>query len=100
MSNSSRKILLCGKFSSVCDGMRSSARTHTYIHVVFRRILKYLLLPLLSPLIAPSIIHQTNQDWMKPGTRADREEIVRILVEDLKADVNVLDMHDYRYNSS
>ncbi|CAN0080564.1 unnamed protein product [Ectocarpus sp. 4 AP-2014] len=38
---------------------------------------------------------QTNQDWMKPGTRADREEMVRILVEDLKADVNVLDMHDY-----
>lgn len=33
---------------------------------------------------------------MKPGTRADREEMVRILVEDLKADVKVLDMHDYR----
>eukprot|EP00752_Nemacystus_decipiens_P013475 g11934.t1 len=38
---------------------------------------------------------QTDQDWMKPGTRADREEMVRILVEDLKADVKVLDMHDY-----
>lgn len=40
---------------------------------------------------------QTDQDWMKPGTRADREEMVRILVEDLKADVKILDMHDYRY---
>lgn len=39
---------------------------------------------------------QTDQDWMKPGTRTDREEMVRILVEDLKADVKVLDMHDYR----
>ena len=34
---------------------------------------------------------------MKPGTRADREELVRILVEDLDASVTVLDMHDYRY---
>lgn len=33
---------------------------------------------------------------MKPGSRADREEMVRILVEDLKASVRVLDMHDYR----
>lgn len=39
---------------------------------------------------------QTDQDWIKPGTRADREEMVRILVEDLKASVTVLDMHDYR----
>eukprot|EP00903_Cladosiphon_okamuranus_P017459 g16081.t1 len=38
---------------------------------------------------------QTDQDWMKPGTRSDREEMVRILVEELKADVKVLDMHDY-----
>lgn len=36
---------------------------------------------------------------MKPGTRADREEMVRILVEDLKASVKVLDMHDYRKES-
>lgn len=34
---------------------------------------------------------------MKPGTRADREELVRILVEDLNASVTVLDMHDYRF---
>lgn len=33
---------------------------------------------------------------MKPGSRADREEMVRILVEDLKASVEDLDMHDYR----
>jgi len=33
---------------------------------------------------------------MKPGSRADREEMVRILVQDLKADVKILDMHDYR----
>ncbi|CAM9167516.1 unnamed protein product [Scytosiphon promiscuus] len=38
---------------------------------------------------------QTDHDWMKPGTRADREEMVRILVEDLKASVKGLDMHDY-----
>lgn len=36
---------------------------------------------------------------MKPGTRADREEMVRILVEDMKASVKVLDMHDYRKES-
>ena len=33
---------------------------------------------------------------MKPGTRADREQLVRILVNDLKASVTVLDTHDYR----
>lgn len=33
---------------------------------------------------------------MKPGSRSDREEMVRILVQDVKANVHVLDMHDYR----
>lgn len=76
----------CPRFSTLFDEMRNSAcLSYTQVLII-----------LLSPFIAPSIIHQTDQDWMKPGTRADREEMVRILVEDLKADVNVLDMHDYR----
>lgn len=49
-----------------------------------------------QPVLLQPIYGQTDQDWMKPGSRADREEMVRILVQDLKANVKVLDMHDYR----
>lgn len=39
---------------------------------------------------------QTDKDWIKPGGRVEREEMVRILVEDVGASVKTLDMHEYR----
>lgn len=40
---------------------------------------------------------QIDQDRMKPGNRADREEMICMLVEDLGASVKDLDMHNYRF---
>lgn len=65
--------------------------------IPYVKVCQELHVPNSTALIARSAHRQTDQDWMQPGNQADREEMVRILVQDLKASVKVLDMHDYRW---